>query len=124
MNVVDSSGWLEYFIDGPNADFFATPIRETDTLIVPTICLYEVFKRVLLLLGEEQALNALGTMSAGIVVDLDRRIAIDAATLSIELKLAMADSLILATAHSHDAALWTQDAHFKDIEGARYIEKR
>lgn len=124
MNVVDSSGWLEYFSDGPNADFFATPIRKTDTLIVPTICLYEVFKRVLMLLGEEQALNALGVMSAGIVVDLDRKIAIDAATLSIELKLAMADSLILATAHTHNATLWTQDAHFKDIEGARYIEKR
>jgi predicted nucleic acid-binding protein len=79
---------------------------------------------VLLLLGEEQGLYALGIMSAGIVVDLDRKIAIDAATISIELKLSMADSLILATARTHDATLWTQDAHFKDIEGVRYIEKK
>ena len=124
MNVVDSSGWIEYLISSPNADFFATPIRDSEKLIVPTICLYEVFKRVLLKLGDDKALKTIGQMSLGTVVDLDRTIAMRAAQLSLELKLAMADSIILATAHAYDATLWTQDEHFKDLEGIRYIEKR
>jgi predicted nucleic acid-binding protein len=124
MNVVDSSGWLEYLVDGANADFFEPPILDGEHLIIPTICLYEVCKRVLVQSGEERALAAIGNMSEGILVDLDRKIAIDAARLSAELKLSMADSIILATARAYDAVLWTQDAHFKDIEGVRYIEKQ
>lgn len=123
MNVVDSSGWIEYLINSPNADFFSAPIRDSENLIVPTICLYEVFKRVLLKLGDDRALKTIGQMSLGIVVDLDRNIAIRAAQISSELKLAMADSIILATARTYDATLWTQDEHFKDLEGVRYIEK-
>jgi len=123
MNVVDSSGWLEYLTDGANAGFFAPPIQDADKLLTPTICLYEVFKRVHSQFGEERALDAVGSMCVGEIVDLDRQIAIDAAFLSAELKLAMADSIILATARAHAANLWTQDAHFKGIEGVQYSEK-
>ena len=124
MNVVDSSGWLEYLKDGANAEFFALPIQDADKLATPTICLYEVFKRVLLEFGEERALDAVGSMCVGEIVGLNRQNAIDAALLSTDLKLAMADSIILATARAHAATLWTQDAHFKDVEGVRYIEKK
>ena len=124
MNVIDSSGWIEYFTDGVNADFFDSPIRDFEGLIVPTICLYEVFKRVLLVLGDDKALKTIGQMSLGTVVDLDRNIAMRAAQISLNVKLAMADSIILATAREYDATLWTQDEHFKDLEGVRYIEKK
>lgn len=124
MNVVDSSGWLEYFGNGPNANFFAPVIRATDALIVPTFCLYEVYKRVVEQRGEEDALAAIAWMSAGLVVDLTKDIALNAALLSHTHKLAMADSVILATARAYDAELWTQDVHFANIEGVRYIEKK
>jgi predicted nucleic acid-binding protein len=123
MNVIDSSGWLEYLTDGKNADFFAAPIGDAPNLVTPTICLYEVFKRVLVTLGEEKALNVMGTIAFGQTVDLSRDLAIEAARISAELKLAMADSIILATARAYDAALWTQDAHFKGVAGVQYIEK-
>ena len=124
MNVVDSSGWIEYFINGANADVFAPPIQDSESLIVPMICLYEVFKRVLLELGDDRALKTIGQMSLGTVVDLDRTIAIQGAQISLDVKLAMADSIILATARRYNATLWTQDEHFKDLEGVRYIEKK
>jgi predicted nucleic acid-binding protein len=124
MNVVDSSGWIEYFVNGRNANFFNSPIRDTDNLLVPTICLYEVFKRILLELGEDEALQVTGIMSLGTVVELNRDIAIHAANISLELKLAMADSIILATAHANNATLWTQDEHFKGLDGVKYIEKK
>lgn len=124
MNVVDSSGWIEYFINGKNANFFNSPIRDTDNLIVPTICLYEVFKRILSELGEDEALQATGIMSLGTVVELNRDIAIHAAKNSLDLKLAMADSIILTTARANDATLWTQDEHFKDLDGVKYSEKK
>lgn len=124
MNVVDSSGWLEYFARGTNASFFAPAIKATDLLVVPTICMYEVFKRLLTQRGEEDALQAIGIMSIGILADLTREIAIDAAYISAELQMAMADSIILATTHAHNATLWTQDADYKGMEGVQYIEKR
>ncbi len=124
MNVVDSSGWVEYFANGTNAKFFTPPVQDLDNLLVPSICLYEVFKRLTLDLGEENALQAVGIMSYGRVMELDRKTAIDAARISLELKLAMADSIILAIAHEYDAILWTQDAHFKGMEGVKYIEKK
>lgn len=124
MNVVDSSGWVEYFVQGANAKFFIPTIRDLENLLVPSICIYEVFKRLSLDLGEENALQAVGIMSYGRVVELDRKIAIDAAQISLELKLAMADSIILATARDQDATLWTQDAHFKGMDGVKYIEKK
>lgn len=123
MNVIDSSGWLEYLTDGANAEYFALPIEDEANLATPTICIYEVFKRVLLEFGEERALDAVGLMSWGAIIELQQQDAIEAARLSVQLKLAMADSIILATARAYKATLWTQDAHFKDIEGVRYIEK-
>jgi predicted nucleic acid-binding protein len=123
MNVVDSSGWLEYFAGGANAHFFAPAVTEIDALAVPTICMYEVFKRLLAQRGEESALQAIGIMSLGNIVDLNREIAVSAAVISSDLKIAMADSIILATTRAHDATLWTQDADFYGIDGVQYIEK-
>ena len=123
MNVVDSAGWLEYLSDGANADFFAPPIEDEENLVTPTICIYEVFRRVLGELGEERALDAVGTLSRGNLVELSQQEAIEAARLSVQYKLAMADSIILATARTFQATLWTQDAHFKGIEGVQFIER-
>jgi len=124
MNVVDSSGWLEYFARGTNASTFAPVIKATDLLVVPTICMYEVFKRLLTQRGEEDALQAIGIMSIGILADLTREIAIEAAYISAESQIAMADSIILATTQAHNATLWTQEADYKGMEGVQYIEKR
>jgi len=124
MNVVDSSGWLEYFTDGKNANFFAPVVEDVSNVIVPTISIYEVFKRTVIRKNKDDALETIAMMYDGVVVDLDSEIALMAAELSCELKLPMADSIILATARAHDATLWTQDEHFKDIEGVEYIEKK
>jgi predicted nucleic acid-binding protein len=124
MNIVDSSGWIEYIADDTNANFFEPPIVDSGKLLIPTICVYEVFKRVLQEFGEERALDTMGIMSLGTIIDLDRQIAIDAAQISNELKLAMADSIILATARTYDATLWTQDEHFEGIEGVKYKPKK
>ena len=124
MNVVDSSGWLEYFTDGENADFFAPVIEDTPNLIVPVICVYEVFKRILQTQGIGVAEVRIADLHNGKLVDLTVPLALSAATLSAELKLPMADSLILATARANEATLWTQDEHFKDLEGVKYIEKK
>ena len=123
MNVVDSSGWLEYFAAGPNADFFAEAVEATDELIVPTVSLYEVFKRVLQQRGEGDALQAIALMQQGAVIELTSPIALDAARTSAALGLPMADSIILATARANDAILWTQDEHFKGLAGVKYIKK-
>jgi predicted nucleic acid-binding protein len=124
MNVVDSSGWLEYFADGPNADFFAPAVEKVAELVVPSTSIYEVFKRVLQQRDESDALQAVAVMQQGTVVDLDTAMALRAAKLSVELKLPMADSVMLATARVHHATLWTQDADFKGVEGVQYVEKR
>jgi predicted nucleic acid-binding protein len=123
MNVVDSSGWLEYFADAPNAAFFAPAIEKTGDLIIPVLSLYEVFKRVLQQKGESEALQAIAAMHQGVVVDLDAALALNAAKVSVELGLPMADSIMLATARAHGATLWTQDADFEGIEGVKYIQK-
>lgn len=123
-NVVDSSGWLDYFADGPNADFFAPAVEDTEGLVVPSITLYEVFKRLLAEPeGEEIALEAVAAMQQGLVVRLDAELALAAAKISSDTKLPMADSVILATARDHDATLWTQDSDFEGVEGVRYVEK-
>jgi predicted nucleic acid-binding protein len=121
MNVVDSSGWLEFFADGPNAAFFAPAIQRLTELIVPTVGLYEVFKRVLQQRDESQALQAVALMEQGAVVELNATLALAAAKLSVDLKLPMADSIILATARAFGATLWTQDADFERLEGVRYV---
>jgi predicted nucleic acid-binding protein len=124
MNVVDSSGWLEYFISGNNAAFFAPVIENAGAVLGPTVSLFEVFKRILLEKNRDDALEAIALMKEGLVIDLDDSLALVAGELSYELKLPMADSIILATARAHNATLWTQDVHFKVIEGVRYIEKK
>jgi toxin FitB len=121
VNVVDSSGWLEYFADGPNADFFAEPLARLDSLVVPAISIYEVFKRVLVQRSEDEALRAVAQMKQGRVVVLDAPMAVHAARLSVQHRLPMADSIILATAQHAEATLWTQDADFSGIDGVRYV---
>jgi predicted nucleic acid-binding protein len=123
MNIVDSSGWLEYFADGPNADFFAPAIEDIEALLIPTISIYEVFKRVFQQRGEGDALQAIAIMAQGRVVELDTTLALKAAKLSAEEKLPMADSIMLATAQADDATLWTQDADFEGMAGVEYVEK-
>lgn len=121
MNLVDSCGWLEYYADGPNADFYAPAIEDTENLIVPVICIYEVFRKILQQRGEAPALQAAALMHQGLVVDLSSALALSAAKIGIELKMPLADSIILAAARAHNAVVWTQDAHFKDIKDVRYI---
>lgn len=121
MNVVDSSGWLEYFADGSNAGFFARAIQDPAELIVPPLSIYEVFKRVLQQRDESEALRAIAVMLQATVVDLTPAIALSAARISVEKRLPMADSVILATARAHDAVLWSQDADFEGMAGVRYV---
>ncbi|HOY68988.1 MAG TPA: type II toxin-antitoxin system VapC family toxin [Candidatus Ozemobacteraceae bacterium] len=124
MNLVDSCGWLEYFADGPNADFFSVALFKTEQLIVPTICIYEVFKKVLSERDEDAAFQAAAMMRQGQVVELDDVLAISAARISRDLKIPMADSIILATSKRYDALIWTQDEHFKGIPQANYRIKK
>jgi len=124
MNLVDSCGWLEYFADGPNAGFFAPPLEDADKLIVPTICVLEVFKRILQQRGEDAALQAAAIMQQGAVIELNTAIALEAARFSLDLGLPLADSVILSTARAYNADVWTQDADFKNIVGVKYREKR
>lgn len=123
MNIVDSSGWLEYFANGENASFFAPIIEDTEQLIVPVICIYEVFERMMTLRDENTALILIGDMHHGQIADLTVTIALQAAKISTDLNIAMADSIILATARAHQATLWTQDADFAGIEGVQFISK-
>ena len=124
MNIVDSSGWLEYFAEGGNADFFSPAIEDTKNLLVPVICIYEVFKKLLLQSGVTEAQTHVSDMKQGKIIEIDESLALSAAKLSAGLNLPMADSLILATARANDAILWTQDEHFKDLDGVRYVAKK
>lgn len=124
MNIVDSSGWLEYVANSPNAEVFAKPIQQLETLLVPSITITEVFKRILQQRTEHAVLQVAAHMSQGRVIDLDAPLAMQAAKLGFELKLPLADSIILATARLHQALLWTQDEDFRSIQGIRYIPKR
>ena len=122
MNLVDSCGWLEYFSDGSKAPFYLGALFGESTLIVPTICIYEVIRKSIRVFGEEKAEYAASHMLRGLVVDLDPALAAYAAELGIEHKLPLADSVILATARAHNATIWTQDEHFRHIDGVRFCE--
>jgi toxin FitB len=124
VNVVDSCGWLEYFGDGRNAEFFAAPLSDAPGLLVPAISIYEVFKRVLVDRGEGAALQAAALMQQGEVVELPAAAALAAARLSVEASLPMADAIILSAARSAGATLWTQDAHFEGMPDVRYVSAR
>ena len=123
MNIVDSSGWLAYFADEPNAKHFLTPLNDTASLVVPTGTIYEVFKVVLRESSENEALQAAVAMRKGTVVDLTALLAIAASKLSLEHNLPMADSIILATAQAYKCVIWTQDADFQNIEHVKYFSK-
>ena len=120
MNVVDSSAWLEYLADGPNAEFFVPAIEDVGAQVVPSLTIYEVFKRILQQRSENEALAAAALMRQGQVADLTGTLALAAARLSVSEALPLADSVILATARAHGATLWTQDADFEGRDGVRY----
>ena len=123
MNLVDSSGWLEYFTDGPNANNFFKPLNDNSNLIIPTICLYEVFKVILRGRNDDDALQAIAVMQQGKTIELTMEISIQAAKNSLEYKIPMADSIILTTAQLHKATIWTQDSDFKNMENVKYFPK-
>jgi len=124
MNLVDTSGWIEFFFEGPSAAFFAAPIEKVETLLIPTVCLYEVFKKVNQAADEARALQAVAQMKQGRVVAVDEAVALNAALMSLKHKLPMADSFIYATARIYGATLWTQEDHFKGLPQVNYKEAR
>jgi predicted nucleic acid-binding protein len=124
VNLVDSCGWLEYLADGPNAGFFKVPLETQDKLLVPTICITEVFKSILRQRGEDAAFHAAALMQQGKVVKLDSTIAIEAARLGHKHNIPLADGIIMATAYLYKAVIWTQDADFKGLRDVKYKEKR
>ena len=124
MNLVDSSAWLEYFADGPNASFFAPAIENQRELIVPTIVVFEVFKRIRQQRTDRAALAAIAILHQGRIIDLTSRLALSAAQVSHAEKLPLADSIILATARAETATIWTQDADFQNFEPVRYRAKK
>ncbi len=123
MNIVDSSGWLEFFVDGPNADNFVEPLSNKDQLLVPSIIIFEVFKVILRERGENAALQAAALLRQGSVVELSEDIALRAARLGLAHKIPMADSIILATARAKNAVIWTQDDDFKGLDNVHYFAK-
>lgn len=123
MNIVDSSGWLEYFAGGPNADNFSHPLTDTSALVVPTISIYEVFKVILRESTENEALQAIAAMEKGRVVELNSSIAINASKISFQYSLPMADSIILSTARAFNCTVWTQDSDFKNISNVKFFPK-
>ena len=124
MNVVDSCGWLEYFADGPNAKYFASALEDTEHLLVPAICVYEVFKRTFQQRGEEMALQAAGLMSQATIISIDDAVALNAARYSCEYKLPMADSIVYAVARMNQATILTQDDDFKNLPSVKYFPSK
>jgi len=123
MNLVDSSAWLAYFADEPTAEFFAEAIEDHELLIVPSVCIYEVFKVVLRERGEDDAFTAIAAMEQGMVVDLDADLAIESASVGLEEGLAFADSVIYTIAKKHNATIWTQDSHFSGKKSVQFKAK-
>ncbi len=124
MNIVDSSGWLAYFADEPNAEYFLPPLSDSALLVVPTVTIYEVFKVILRESSENKALQAVIAMQKGRVVDLSVPLANAASRLSLEHQLPMVDSIILATAQEFKAIIWTQDSDFRNINKVKYFPKK
>lgn len=123
MNVVDASGWLGFFAVGPCAEHFAKPIEAVPSLMVPTISLYDAFRRPLQQRSEDEALQAMALMEHGAVIELDRVIAIEGARRAAEHRPPMVNRLILATARRPKMTLWTQDADFKDLDGVKFFPR-
>jgi toxin FitB len=124
MNLVDTSGWIEYFFDGPNASFFSAPIEAIGELVVPTVCLFEVFKKISHVADQSRALRAIAQMRQARVVDLTADIALRVSLVSVQHRLPMADSLIYATAKTVGATVWTQDEHFRGLPEVHFRESQ
>ena len=122
-NLIDSSAWLEYFSGSKNSRHFSKAIEDSDHLLVPTLVLHEVFKKLVAEIGESKARLYITNMKRGRTIDLDTEIALMAAKKSIQHRLPTADSIIYASAQKHQATLWTQDADFKGLEGVQYFKK-
>ena len=122
MNIVDSSGWLAYFADEPNAKHFISPLNDTTSLVVPTVTIYEVFKVVRRESGENEALQAAVAMRKGTVVDLTAALAIAASKLSLEHNLPMADSIVYASACCEGCQVVTSDPHFSGLEDVIFVK--
>ena len=123
MIVVDSSGWVEFFTDGPLSEQYAVRLRNTAAIVTPTIVLYEVYKRLKRDLSEEDAVIAAGAMQRTRVVPLDQELALSAADISLAQRLAMADAIVLATARAFRAELVTSDDDFEGIADVTYLPK-
>jgi toxin FitB len=123
MNLVDSSGWLEYFTDGKNAKHFAPVIQDLENLVVSTINLYEIYKKIIQQRDENNAIQAIAIMQQVEILEVTAQIAIDGAKISIENEIPMADSFIIATARSVGAKIWTQDYDFKGLENVMFFKK-
>ncbi len=123
MNLVDTSGWIEYLFGEKNASYFSESIENTEELIVPVVCIYEVFKKVLLVADEARALQVVAQMKQGEVIALTEEIAIRASVISVKHKLPMADSFIYATALAYDAVIWTLDSDFEGLPAVNFKKK-
>lgn len=123
MNVVDSSGWMEYLQDTPRADLFAAAIEDRNHLLVPTIALFEVHRVLSRSLDARLVNRCLDVMRLGRVLDLTDARAVAAAQIAARHKLAMADAAMYAIAREFDATFWTQDADYQGLPGVRYQPK-
>jgi len=123
MNIVDSSCWLEYLMDTEIGSGVAPVIENPGELVVPTIILYEVFKKLLAEKDEEYALDVVSYMQQGRVIELGVELSLSAARISQQYKLPMADSIIYATSLHYSAVIFTCDKHFKNIPDIRYFSK-
>lgn len=123
MNVVDSSGWIEYLTDSKRADMFAAPIEQRDLLLVPTIALFEVHKILSRNLNEDMVDRCLDVMRLGRVLDLTDRRAVAASKIARQHRLALADAAMYCMAQEHSATFWTQDVDYDGLPGVRYFAK-
>ena len=123
MIVIDSSGWIEFFTDGPLADEYASRLRKLSAIVTPVIVIYEVYKRLKRELSEDDAVIAVSAMQRSQVIPIDQEIALTAADLSLEHRLAMADALVLATARKFQAELVTSGRDFERVAGVTYLPK-
>ena len=124
MILIDSSGWIEFFTDGPLAEDYASRLRKLAMVVTPVIVIYEVYKRLKRELSEDDAVMAVSAMQRSQVVPIDQELALTAADLSLEHGLAMADAIVLATSRKFQAELVTSDRDFEQITGVTYLPKK
>lgn len=123
MNLVDSSGWIEYFTDDTNAKHFTPIIENTGDLIVSVINIYEVYKKILQKTDENYALTAIALMQQAKVLNVTSQVSIEAARFNIKYKIPMADSIIYVTGLLNNAIVWTQDYDFINLPNVNFIKK-